>query len=184
MRAARILAVIAVAFAAVGLVACRGTNSVQSDATTAVAQGSDTTASPSTEPALDPLHLQWGDTITVSGLKVTVEAPVDDTDNLGETEKLFLSNGDNRIFYCMVTIENVGTSAFDYSLMYFKLQDTDNFSYDPFGISSQPSLSSGNLPAGRTVKGAVAFELGPDSVPAFLDMQVEIFGSTVASWGS
>jgi hypothetical protein len=130
----------------------------------------------------DPFGLKWGDAIGLGDLDVTVEAPIDDTANLDRTERLFLTEG-AKLISCLVTIKNNGSEPYEYNMMCFTMQDAKGFTYDPFGVTSQPMLSSGSVLPGRVVKGAIGFELVEGAVPAFLSFQREVFGEAAASWG-
>ena len=132
-------------------------------------------------PALNALQ-KWEGTADLGDLRVTVSAPVDDTANLGETERLFLDEWE-KVVYCLVTISNTGSQSYAYNQLYFTMHDTNDFTHDAFGISTKPPLASGDVLPGMSVKGAVAFDMPIDAVPAYVTFQREVFGETVALWG-
>lgn len=130
----------------------------------------------------DALLRKWGESADLGSLRVTVSAPVDDTANLGETERLFLEAG-KKVVYCLVTIEKTGSTSYGYNVLSFTMYDSTGMRYDAFGVSTKPSLSTGDLLPGRTVAGAAAFSLPTASAPAYLDFAPGVLDSIAASWG-
>lgn len=131
----------------------------------------------------DPLAAKWGDTVDLDDLLVTLEEPVDDTANLGD-ESWMLSEG-NKAVYCMATITNTGDEIYTYNTLAFTMFDSEGLTYDSLvAVTSQPELSSGDLLPGKTVKGAVPFELPEAAVPDYVNFQRDIMSNTEASWGN
>jgi hypothetical protein len=149
--------------------------------TTTTAKVTTTAAAVTTTEAASPFKLKWGDAVTVDRLEIAVSAPQEDT-NLSDTEKLFLEKG-SRIVYCTATITNKSATAYSYNPLYFTMYDAEGQTFAASGIGSQPALNSGSLVPGRTIKGAVVFEIPIASEPAYVDFQLEIFGDVSASWG-
>jgi hypothetical protein len=154
------------------------TSAVQATTTTQTA-----TTVATTTTSLVPSEVKWGATVALQGITVTVGAPVDDTAKLSTAERSLLKKGD-KVMYMIVTIKNDGDKSYEYNSMAFELSDSEGFKYDSVGVfCSQPTLDAGKLLPGRTVKGAVPFEMPKKSHPSFLDFKPNIVGDIGATWG-
>ena len=146
--------------------------------TTAVAETT-TTAETS-----DPLAQEFGATVGLGDLLITVEAPVDDTANLDATTKELMLGPGQKAVYCMVTIVNRGSQTFAYDSLAFTMFDADGLTYESLSpISTQPDLGSGDLLPGQTVKGAISWAMAEAATPAYVSFQRSTMASTEASWG-
>ena len=141
-----------------------------------------TTAKATTTEATNPLGQKWGATVTLQGLTIKLTAPVDDTANLSDAQRLFLTKG-NKVMYCTALITNTSKETYAYNIMSFTLYDAEGQHYDAFGVVSVPTLGSGDLLPGKTVKGAVGFELPKTSHPSYVQFQRDIMSETESSWG-
>jgi hypothetical protein len=150
--------------------------------TTTSAGQSTTTIESTTTTSVSPIEVKWGATVTLQGIAVTVGAPVDDTAKLSAAERSLLKKG-NKVMYMIVTIKNSGDKSYEYNSMAFELSDSEGFKYDSVGVfCSQPTLDNGKLLPGRTVKGAVPFEMPKKSHPSFLDFKPNTVGDIGATW--
>jgi hypothetical protein len=155
------------------------TTTTKAPETTTTAQESTTT----TTAAAPAPSEKWGTTIELQGLTITVGAPVDDTAKLSSGQKALVKKGD-KVMYVLVTIKNTGDQSYGYTPLDFKLSDSEGFTYDSLGVvCSRPTLDSGDLPPGRTVKGALPFEMPKKSHPSYIDFVRNIAGSIDATWG-
>ncbi len=95
---------------------------------------------------------EFGDTVAVWGLEMTVDVPTVDS------EPRFVSEG-KQLWVALVTIENTGTEERPYNLFYYSAQDSRGFEY-PFSMGTRKQqLGSGDLAPGRMVEGYLAFEI-------------------------
>ena len=155
------------------------TTTAKAPETTTTTQESTTT----TTMAAPAPNEKWGATIELQGLTITVGAPVDDTAKLSSGQKLLVKKG-NKIMYMLVTIKNTGDQSYSYTPLAFKLSDSEGFKYDSLGVvCSQPTLDAGELLPGRTVKGALPFEMPKKAHPSYVDFVRNIAGSIDATWG-
>ncbi len=144
---------------------------------------STTAKTTTTSEASGPRVEKWGTTVELPGLTVTVDAPVDDTGNLSDAELTFVDKG-NKVMYMIVTIKNTGNESYSYNPLAFTLSDSEGFQYDSLGVMcSRPTLDTGELPPGRSVKGALAFEMPKKSHPSYVDFVPGFIGSIAATWG-
>ena len=95
---------------------------------------------------------EFGDTVAVWGLEMTVDVPAIDS------EPRFVSEG-KELWAALVTIENTGTKERPYNLFYYSAQDSLGFEYAFSMGTRKQQLGSGDLAPGMMVKGHVAFEI-------------------------
>lgn len=77
-----------------------------------------------------------------------------------------------------VTIENIGSKQQDYNLLFFKLQDDQDFTYTPSIFPCQePQISSGYLGISQKTRGYITFEIPTESKPQQLIYTISIWGS-------
>lgn len=142
---------------------------IWAESTTTVGQAQTTvsTSSPGATSTVTTLHkkeLKWGETATVEGGTVTVDAPVVDP-AAKSSHPGFI------VIYCMVTITNTGKTPNSYAPYDFNLEGRSSGSG---GISSKtatsgpPTLEMGTLPPGLAVTGAVRFNLHQDDAPVLV----------------
>ncbi len=115
------------------------------------------------DPARESMHLGWGKTAWIEGvLQVTATAPQRDP-----SARPVESAADEFVFYCTVTITNIGSHARSYDQSWLTLM-TDNEGWsgggDGLKTSVSPALGSGALDPGETVTGAVAFQFSTEEV--------------------
>ena len=141
---------------------------------------------PPTTEASGPQVYAWDAGLDMSGVIVQVSEPQLDG-GLSDTERLFLDEG-YRVFYVSVTIKNNSNTPFAYSPANFLLSDSQGQVFKVGWLCSEPVLESGTVQVGRTVKGAVPFEMPLDSEPAFIDYfpTYELIGTPedlAGTWG-
>ncbi len=109
-------------------------------------------------------ELKWGETTTVGGGTVTVEAPVIDSDAQSP-------HPGSAVVYSMVTIVNAGETAISYSPDDFSLEASSS---GGTGVSTEPSgvglsdLGSGTLSSGQSARGIVRFNIKEDDTPVLI----------------
>ena len=127
------------------------------------AQTTVSTSLPGATSTITTLHqeeLKWGETATIEGGAVTVDAPV--ADPAAKLEPGFM------IVYSIVTITNTGGTPISYSQHDFSLEGGHSGgggSDVQVAAGGQPALEMGTLPPGHTVTGAVRFNLYQDDAP-------------------
>lgn len=152
-------------------------------ATTKDDSSSPTTAKATTTEKADPMALPWGGTAELKNLTITVEAPVDETADLGEDAEWLLSEGGKAIS-CEVTLTNTGKDTYSSSTLAFTLFDTEGHSYDSLmSPTAKAEFPSVDVLSGKTIAGAVAFELPEGAEPSYMLFQPDIMSDTEAHWG-
>ena len=142
-----------------------------------------TTQESTTTTVAEAPNEKWEATIELEGLTITVGAPVDDTAKLSTVQKALVAKG-NKVMYMMVTIKNTGDQTYSFHPLAFKLSDSEGIQYESLGVvCSQPTLDAGDLRAGRTMKGALPFEMPKKSHPSYIDFLRNIGGDIEATWG-
>lgn len=158
---------------------------------TVEASVTESTAPPSTTTtteAFDPFGMHWGETVVFTDvddnvLLVTVEAPVDDTQNVSKYQTDYLDGG--HVWYCLVTFENQGAISVYCNPFQFTAYDSSNMAGDDLVLVdiSEADLEESDILPGRTVTGAVAYIIPEGRALQYLDFQPSAFGEVVASWG-
>ncbi len=65
----------------------------------------------------------------------------------------------NKYYAVDVTIENKGSDVISYNVIYFKLQDSEGYTYDYTGAYKKPWFGYGDLQLDRKVRGWITFEI-------------------------
>ncbi len=69
-------------------------------------------------------------------------------------------NKGNTVIAVLVTIEGIASEGADYNLLYATITDAEGFEYNPQVFpAKEPQLQSGDVAAGKTVKGWLTFEV-------------------------
>jgi hypothetical protein len=69
----------------------------------------------------------------------------------------------NKYYAVEVTVENKGSDVISYNVIYFKLQDSEGYTYDYTGAYKKPWFGYGDLQPGRKVRGWITFEIPKNS---------------------
>jgi hypothetical protein len=119
----------------------------------ATSQASATTSQASTTSSeAEGYDWKFGEPVEFEGRIVQVDAPsVDPNPD-------FISEGD-KCWTALVTITNERPEPMEYSFMDFSVGDAEGFTYQCMGASSRPTLGSGTIAPGQTVKGYLAADL-------------------------
>ena len=119
------------------------------------------TVAPTPTPAPKAASIGKLDELVSSGDVSVIVTEVQRLKSLGQ----FVDAKDGNIFLLLdVAIGNTGSKQASYSPMYFKVKDAENYEYGGTLMNMDDhALSSGDLPAGETVRGTVAIEVPEDA---------------------
>ena len=116
---------------------------------------SDTATAPtSTYVTFQTVQGKWGETITVDGGEIRVDAPLRDPDGK------ILHAGD-KLVYCVVSLRNTGSTPLPYDQADFYLNTPNEAWAGGYGGAAtvlEPPLGAGTLEPGGTARGAASFE--------------------------
>lgn len=107
---------------------------------------------PTATPA--PSIAQIGDRVEAGGIALTI--------NSASTVSTFdfMTAAEGKTYLVVdALIENISRDTAPYNPLYFSLKDADGFQYNSALLAPDPSLKSGEIPAGDRVRGNIAFEI-------------------------
>lgn len=102
-----------------------------------------------------------GDSVQSGDYVLTVHGIADNV--LPETDIYDRPKEGNKYYAVEVTVENKGSDVISYNVIYFKLQDSEGYTYDYTGSYKEPWLGYGDLQPGRKVRGWITFEIPKNS---------------------
>jgi hypothetical protein len=125
-------------------------------ATPAPPDATPTPAPPTATPA--PSIAQIGERVEAGGIALTINS----ANTMASFD--FMTAAEGKTYLVVdALIENISRDTAPYNPLYFSLKDAEGYQHNSAILAPDPSLKSGELPAGDRVRGNIAFEIPIDA---------------------